>query len=82
VRDVAADCRAALVAAAAGRWEEAHGFVQRHEGESLADWIHAVVHKVEGDLSNSRYWYRRAGRLAHVDDEPTAELEAIRAELV
>jgi hypothetical protein len=75
------DCRAAVKAAAAGRWEEAHGLVQRHEGEPLADWIHAVVHKVEGDLSNSRYWYRRAGRLAHAADEPTAELEAIRAEL-
>lgn len=79
--DVAADCRAALAAAVEGRWEEAHGLVQRHEGRVLADWIHAVVHKVEGDLSNSRYWYRRAGRLAHVDDEPVAELEAIRAEL-
>jgi len=82
VSDATADCRAALEAADAGRWEQAHGLVQAHEGHALADWIHAVVHKVEGDLGNSRYWYRRAGRLTHVDDEPTAELEAIRAELV
>jgi hypothetical protein len=81
VNDVVKDCRAALEAAAGGRWEEAHGLVQRHEGQALADWIHAVVHKVEGDVSNSRYWYRRAGRLAHVNDEPAVELAAIHAEL-
>ena len=79
--DVAGDCRAALAAAAAGRWDEAHSLVQRHEGDPVADWIHAVVHKAEGDLSNSRYWYRRSGRLAHVDDDPGGELDVIRAEL-
>ena len=79
--DVVADRRAALDAAEAGRWEEAHGLVQRHEGDPLADWIHAVVHKVEGDGANSRSWYRRAGRLEHVDDEPRVELAAIRREL-
>jgi hypothetical protein len=36
---------------------------------------------MEGDLSNSRYWYRRAERLENVEDEPRAELAAIQNEL-
>jgi hypothetical protein len=40
-----------------------------------------VLHKVEGDLANSRYWYRRAERRDHVADEPRAELMAIKVEL-
>jgi hypothetical protein len=45
-----------------GEWELAHGIVQRHEGDKDADWVHAWLHRVEGDLSNAGYWYRRAGR--------------------
>lgn len=41
----------------------------------------AVLHKIEGDLGNSHYWYRRADKLDHVNNEPHAELAAIRAEL-
>ena len=41
----------------------------------------AVLHKVEGDLGNARYWYRCADRMEHVEDEPRAELAAIQAEL-
>jgi hypothetical protein len=33
------------------------------------------------DLANSRYWYRRADRMNHVEDEPHAELDAIQTEL-
>jgi hypothetical protein len=40
-----------------------------------------VLHKIEGDLSNSRYWYRRAGKMDSVAEEPTVELTAIQAEL-
>lgn len=64
-----------------GRWDEAHEIAQSHEGEPLFDWLHAVLHKIEGDTANARFWYRRAGRMAHVDDEAAAELEAIRAAL-
>ena len=49
--------------------------------DTTAAWIHAVLHKMEGDLANSRYWYRRADRMEHVADEPRAELAAIRDEL-
>jgi hypothetical protein len=40
-----------------------------------------VLHKLEGDLDNARYWYRHADRMDHVADEPRAELAAIRKEL-
>ena len=42
-----------------GNWDTAHEIVQ--EIDSLeAAWIHAYLHRVEGDLSNAKYWYRRA----------------------
>ncbi len=71
----------AIELALAGNWDAAHQLVQQHEDDATAAWIHAVLHKIEGDLANSRYWYRRAQRLAHVNDEPRAELLGIRADL-
>lgn len=71
----------AIELALAGKWDAAHELVQQHEGDATASWIHAVLHKVEGDLSNARCWYPRANRMDHVEDEPRAELAAIRAEL-
>ena len=67
--------------ALAGEWEAAHELVQQYEDDATAAWIHAVLHKIEGDPGNSRYWYRRAGRLDQVDMEPRAELAAIQGEL-
>ncbi|MHA1547612.1 MAG: hypothetical protein ACTSYE_01640 [Alphaproteobacteria bacterium] len=45
-------------------WDRAHGIVQRagEAGDRDADWVHAYLHRVEGDLSNAGYWYRRAER--------------------
>lgn len=51
----------ALSAAKSGDWEKAHVTVQDIENE-YAYWIHANLHREEGDISNSKYWYRRAGR--------------------
>lgn len=62
-----------------GKWDAAHRIVQRHEDDATASWIHAVLHKIEGDMDNSRYWYRRAGKLEHASDEAHAELRAIEA---
>jgi hypothetical protein len=47
----------------AGRneWDTAHALVMNDESEDAA-WVHAYLHRVEGDLSNAGYWYRRAGR--------------------
>jgi hypothetical protein len=75
------DLRRAVELAVAGSWDEAHAIVQRDEADPTAAWIHAVLHKIEGDLGNARYWYRRAGRMEHMDDAAPAELAAIRAAL-
>jgi len=45
----------------AGAWQQAHKIVQA-ERSNLAAWLHGIVHTLEGDLDNARYWYRRAGR--------------------
>jgi hypothetical protein len=71
----------AVELALAGKWDAAHETVQQYEDDATAAWIHAVLHKLEGDLGNARYWYRRADRMDHVADEPRAELAAIRDEL-
>jgi hypothetical protein len=44
-------------------WPGAHELVQDLESP-LAYWIHGLVHKMQGDLDNSRYWYRKAGATA------------------
>jgi hypothetical protein len=67
--------------ALSGQWDAAHGIVQNYEADTTAAWIHAVLHKMEGDDSNSRYWYRRAGKLDRFSEDPQSELAAIRKEL-
>jgi hypothetical protein len=47
--------------AAKGDWDRAHKIVQ-DEDTADAAWVHAYLHRVEGDLSNARYWYHRATR--------------------
>lgn len=70
----------AIDLALAGQWDAAHQIVQQYE-DATAAWIHAVLHKIEGDQDNSRYWYRRAGKLEHFSDEQKAELAEIRREV-
>ena len=53
----------ALWLAAADRWHEAHDLCQDLPDPAGA-WIHAYLHRVEGDLGNAGYWYHRAGRQA------------------
>ena len=60
------------------QWDAAHQTVQAMEDDPIAAWIHAVLHKIEGDRGNSAYWYRRAGKLEHIDDQPRAELTSIQ----
>ena len=55
------DLLKAILFADDGRWDDAHKTVQDIENE-YAYWIHANLHREEGDISNSRYWYSRAGR--------------------
>jgi len=44
-----------------GDWNKAHEIAQEHDDQPSA-WVHAHLHRVEGDLSNAGYWYRRAQR--------------------
>ena len=71
----------AIQLALAGQWTAAHEIVQQYEDDATASWIHAVLHKMEGDLSNSGYWYRRAGQTPSPNGEPRAELNTIAAKL-
>lgn len=75
------DLLRAVELALAGDWDAAHQLVQPYEDDATAAWIHAVLHKIEGDLGNARYWYRRADRLDRVAEEPRAEFAAIGAEV-
>lgn len=72
----------ALEHALAGDWDAAHDLVQQYEDDATAAWIHAVLHKIEGDPANARYWYRHADKMGHFNDEPMAEFTAIKAGLV
>jgi hypothetical protein len=65
--------------ALAGEWEGAHALAQSLEGDAQADWLHAVLHKIEGDCENSRYWYRRTAHAYEDYTDPKAELIALRA---
>jgi hypothetical protein len=56
----------ALWWAAKGDWTKAHQIVQDEESADAA-WVHAYLHRVEGDLGNAGYWYRRAGKPAAGD---------------
>jgi hypothetical protein len=67
--------------ALAGDWDGAHAIVQQDEADVTSCWIHAVLHRIEGDTGNARYWYRRAGRSYEAYPDPQAELAAIKAAL-
>jgi hypothetical protein len=63
---------------AEGDWEGAHVIVQDDPSE-LAAWMHGIVHLLEGDTSNARYWYRQAKRRFPDGGDVRAEIEAARA---
>lgn len=58
---------------AKGNWQTAHELVQDEEGVEAA-WVHAHLHRIEGDTDNARYWYRQARR-----DMPVVPIEMERA---
>jgi hypothetical protein len=72
---------AAIDLALAGDWAGAHAIVQDDETNRFACWVHAVLHKIEGDAPNARYWYRQAGQFYEAYTDPQAELAAIKAAL-
>jgi hypothetical protein len=51
---------------AKGEWGKAHELIQA-EDDATGAWVHAYLHRKEGDASNAAYWYRRAGEpMSHV----------------
>jgi hypothetical protein len=65
---------------AKGDWNKAHKVVMDEGGKDCA-WVHAYLHRVEGDSDNAGYWYREAGR-AVPNGALQAEWAAIAAELL
>lgn len=72
------DLRQAVALLAAGDWQGAHAIVQEDEESRLSCWAHGIVHLMEGDVANARYWYRVAGRVLHRDYSVEAEIAALR----
>ena len=71
----------ALWWAAKGDWDKAHTIVMGEEGADAA-WVHAYLHRVEGDLPNARYWYgvaRKSAATAALDAEWSAIVAALLA---
>jgi len=58
-----------------GEWQAAHEIVQADEESALACWAHGIVHLMEGDLANARYWYGLSKRPFHTD--VAAEIAAL-----
>ena len=71
---------AALWWAARSNWDEAHKIVQ-DEDDANSAWVHAYLHRVEGDLGNAGYWYRQAGQPV-AKDALDAEWERIVSALL
>jgi len=71
----------AVDSALSGNWTAAHEIVQQDEQDELACWIHAVLHRQEGDLPNAQYWYARCGRRLRKAVSPQEELREIDAAL-
>jgi hypothetical protein len=64
-----------------GDWQAAHAIVQEDEDSRLFCWAHGIVHLMEGDRSNARYWYRKAGRPFDKDAGVSAEIKALKTEI-
>ena len=52
-----------------GDWDRAHQLAQAQDDAEGA-WVHAHLHRAEGDIANARYWYRHAGK-----EPPTVSLD-------
>lgn len=60
-----------------GEWQAAHVIVQS-DSSAEASWAHALVHVLEGDLSNAGYWYRKAGRTMPDSPDVPSEIAALK----
>ena len=71
----------AIERALSGNWNAAHEIVQQDDQDEFACWIHAVLHRQEGDLPNAQYWFARCGRRLRRGLSPEDELREIDAAL-
>ena len=62
-----------------GDWQAAHEIVQKDEESPMYCWAHGIVHVLEGDLPNARYWYGEAKRAFPKDYSVTDEIAALKA---
>ncbi len=70
----------ALWWAAKGEWDSAHKVCQNHEDSDDVNWVHAYLHRKEGDAGNAAYWYRRARKpvcRTSLDEEWAAIADAL-----
>lgn len=64
-----------------GDWDASHKIAQDYT-DPIAHWVHAVLHKIEGDEWNSKYWYKRtAGKQYEDYADAQEELLAIQQSL-
>ncbi len=63
-----------------GDWDAAHRIAQQHP-DAYGNWLHAILHKIEGDRSNAAYWYNRAGAPERIAQRPEEELRELRDKL-
>ena len=63
----------------AGNWQGAHEIVQRDEQSPLACWAHGIVHLMEGDEANARYWFRQARRPFAQGGSIAEEISALKS---
>ncbi|HEX5612187.1 MAG TPA: hypothetical protein VFX67_06010 [Burkholderiales bacterium] len=61
-----------------GDWQRAHAIVQQDEESMLSCWAHGIVHRMEGDTSNARYWYGQAKRSFAAEAAIDAEVAALK----
>ena len=61
-----------------GDWRAAHLIVQKDEESPLSCWAHGIVHVMEGDLPNARYWYGEAKRPFPEHYSVAAEIAALK----
>ena len=75
------ELRKALEHLRASDWQAAHEIVQKDEDSPLACWAHGIVHLMEGDLPNARYWYGQAKRAFPASPNASAEIKALAAQM-
>jgi hypothetical protein len=62
-----------------GDWQAAHEIVQKDEESALACWAHGIVHLMEGDVANARYWYKEADRPLPRASAAHEEIKALKS---